>query len=194
MEENLEDALQSVIHQTIGFKEHIQIILIDGHNHTDSEEICRKYKESYPENIVYIRHENDNMIAAKNAGIKYIQGKYVNFFHADDKWSADAFRTAYDFLNQHQGEIDFAAGRMVSLEPQDEPHLLDYKFTQDQIIDITKDYDHIQLSVSSTFISSSAIKASEFETELCYDADCLFINAILLEKCRYGILKNAVYF
>ena len=44
-EEYLEEAIQSVIEQTIGFEENIQLILINDGSTDNSESICKKYQE-----------------------------------------------------------------------------------------------------------------------------------------------------
>ena len=43
-EEYLEEAIQSVIEQTIGFEENIQLILINDGSTDNSESICKKYR------------------------------------------------------------------------------------------------------------------------------------------------------
>ena len=52
-EEYLEEAIQSVIEQTIGFEENIQLILINDGSTDNSESICKKYQKKYKNNIIY---------------------------------------------------------------------------------------------------------------------------------------------
>ena len=47
----MEETIQSVIHQTIGFKKNIQIILVNDGSPDDSGKICEKYQREYPDNI-----------------------------------------------------------------------------------------------------------------------------------------------
>ena len=44
VEKYLEECIESVIHQTIGFKENIQLILVNDGSPDNSEQICLKYK------------------------------------------------------------------------------------------------------------------------------------------------------
>ena len=44
VENYLEETIQSVIHQTIGFKKNIQIILVNDGSPDDSGKICEKYQ------------------------------------------------------------------------------------------------------------------------------------------------------
>ena len=71
VEEYLENAINSVINQTIGFENNIQLILVNDGSPDNSDEICKKYKEKYPENIVYVIKENGGISSARNEGFKH---------------------------------------------------------------------------------------------------------------------------
>ena len=92
VENYLSETIESVIHQTIGFKKNIQLILVNDGSPDDSETICLKYKNKYPDNILYIKQKNSGVSAARNHALDYIEGEYVNFLDSDDKWDRDAFK------------------------------------------------------------------------------------------------------
>ena len=94
----LAETLDSVISQDIGFTEHIQVILVNDGSPDDSESICLSYQKRYPHNIVYVKQENAGVSAARNHGVKYVEGKYVNFLDADDKWAKNSFRAVFNFF------------------------------------------------------------------------------------------------
>ena len=71
-EKYLSETVDSVIAQDIGFEKHIQIILVNDGSKDRSEELCLKYREKYPDNIVYISKENGGVSSARNQGIPYI--------------------------------------------------------------------------------------------------------------------------
>ena len=52
VEKYLEESILSVINQTIGF-DNIQLILVNDGSPDNCEEICLKYREKYPNYIVY---------------------------------------------------------------------------------------------------------------------------------------------
>ena len=40
--------------------------------------------KDYPENIIYVKQKNEGVSSARNNGLKYAEGKYMNFLHIDD--------------------------------------------------------------------------------------------------------------
>ena len=53
----LRDCIESIINQSIGFK-NIQLILVDDGSSDNSLEICKNYKKNYNENIELIIKNN----------------------------------------------------------------------------------------------------------------------------------------
>ena len=194
VEDYLEETILSVVNQTMGFQKHIQMILVNDGSPDDSEEICRKYEKLYPDNVVYVKQENAGVSAARNKGMEYVKGEYVNFLDSDDKWSRNAFEDAAAFFDRYQNQIDIVAGRIQYFEKKDDYHILDYKFEEDKVVDILEDYTFIQLSMATTFIRSAALKGKAFDSRIRYGEDCILINTILLEKCKYGVMRDCVYF
>ena len=141
VEKYIEETLLSIVNQTIGFEENVQIILVNDGSTDDSEEICLKYREKYHNNIIYVKQENSGVSAARNNGMKHIEGKYVSFIDADDKWNDNVFERVYDFFEKYYDEIDMISCR-VRLFGQREGfnHPLDYKFRKNMIVDIRRLY------------------------------------------------------
>lgn len=94
VEKYLEEAILSIVNQTIGFKKNIQLILINDGSPDNSGDICKKYKTLYPENIVYVEKENGGVSAARNEAFQYVDAKYVTFLDSDDKWELSSFENA----------------------------------------------------------------------------------------------------
>lgn len=193
VEKYLEETIESVINQTIGFKENIQLILVNDGSTDNSEEICLKYKEKYPENIVYVKQENGGVSSARNKGTEYIEGKYVNFLDGDDKWSLNALEIIYDFFGKNNEDIDFVVARKKFFEAKDDFHVLDYKFEKTKIVDIFEDYKFVQMDVTSVFLKYSVTKEFMFNEKLKYGEDADYINRILLKKQKYGVIREAVH-
>lgn len=193
VEKYLEESILSVVNQDIGFMENIQLILVNDGSKDNSGEICLKYKELYPNNILYIEQENAGVSAARNYGMKYIEGEYVNFLDSDDLWPANAFSIVFNKFNKWKDKVDVIATRMKFFGAKEDYHILDYKFKKDKIIDIFEEYNYIQLSCPSAFIKSEALRGLEFDTKLKFSEDSKFMCQILIEKKKYGILSSVEY-
>ena len=131
----LEDAIKSVIRQSIGFEENIELILINDGSPDDSERICKKYLEKYPNNIVYKKKKNGGVSSARNLGFKLAHGEYINFFDGDDIWDKNAYKKGIKMLDENPS-IDLVAFRIKFFEKFTTYHHLDYKFTGNRIIDL----------------------------------------------------------
>lgn len=193
VEKYLEETILSVVNQTIGFKENIQLILINDGSKDNSYKICEKYQKMYPNNIIYKEQENYGVSAARNKGKGYIKGKYVNFLDSDDMWDLDVFDKVYNFFEQNEKDIDVVACRQKFFEAKEGYHQLDYKFDNTHIVDILQDYEEIQLSTSSSFIKAEVIKKYKYDTRLKYAEDATLMGQVLMEKSKYGILSDAIY-
>lgn len=192
VERYLAETLDSVIEQTIGFDK-IQVILVNDGSPDNSEEICLSYRDRYPDNIVYVKQENAGVSAARNNGINYIRGKYVNFLDSDDCWSKNAFKWVNAFFEKHTDEVDVVGARKKFFDAASGYHHLDYKFSSTRVIDLIANYEMIQMDVTGAFIKADAIGDHRFSEHLKYGEDAQFINSILLDKCKLGVVKGAVH-
>lgn len=189
--EYLEEMIQSILKQTIGMK-NIQLILIDDGSQDSSGEICDKYAAQYPENIKVIHKGNGGVSSARNEGLKYVKGKYINFTDADDMLEKNALEEMYQYLEKNRNKIDIVAIPM-KYYGSNGTHPLNYKFKQTRIVDLEKQYDYIQLSLSATLIKSECFKNRHFDIKLSYAEDAQLVIDILLDKMRYGIVCETSY-
>lgn len=194
VEEYLEETILSVINQTIGFEKNIQMILINDGSPDNSEEICLKYKELFPNNIVYVKQKNGGVSSARNKGLEYVEGEYVNFLDSDDFWPLDACAKVYKFFSKNKAKIDVVACMMEFFEARTGlSHPLNKKFRKgNRIIDINLEPKSIQMHNSSCFIKSEAVDL-KFNEKLKYAEDSLFVNEIIMRKEKYGVMKNVHY-
>lgn len=196
VEDYLAEALDSVINQTLDFKSNTHIILINDGSTDGSEKICLEYKEQYPDNITYIYKENGGVSSARNMGFDYIDSKYVTFLDPDDKWEETSFENAYKFFEKHYDEIDVISARIQFFEAKNNFHSLDYKFNNGtRVADLTtkEELYSVESTAATTFIKASALGDIRFDSKLKYGEDSVFINKIMLKKCKYGILREALY-
>lgn len=193
VEKYVAESIDSVINQTVGFKENIELILVNDASPDNSGEICEKYAQKYPENIKYVVQESLGVSAARNNGLSRAQGKYINFLDSDDKWEPDAFELAESFFDKY--DVNILACRMEYFDAREGfNHPLDYKFDGDRIIDITKDYNDIQMQgCTSVFYRHECLEGRQFDTTLPRSQDTAFLMRILMDEGRYGISRDIVH-
>ena len=187
----LDDSIGSLINQTCGF-EQIQLILINDGSFDDTHEVCLRYQREYPENIIYKKIEHGGVSKARNIGLKYAKGKYINFLDPDDLWDSEAFNIVLDFY-KYNTKVDLVAGRMKFFEAKNNYHLLDYKFSTTRVVNLLKDFSNIQLSASSCFFRASKIKNKKFNEKIIVGEDTRFVNTLLLNNPKLGLIREAIY-
>lgn len=195
LDKYIKEAIESIVNQTIGFEENIQIILVDDGSTDFSSNICKKYVTRYPENIKYVYQENQGASAARNTGIELAEGKYIALFDGDDIWSKDAFEKVYAYFEENYDEIDVVACRIIKFEKESGYTNLDYRFDAGtRIIDIHKDPWAIHPNVTSSFFKASAIKNHRFDTKLLFGEDAKFLAVLIAQNGKYGLLKEVLYY
>ena len=193
VEEYIEEAVNSLIQQSIGFEDHIQIILIDDGSTDGSAAICETFAYNHPDNIVYVRKENGGVSSARNEGLKHAKGKYVNFLDGDDYWEKHAFERAAAYFDSNP-EVRIISGRMVLFGKNvKKPHHMDYKYETIKCVDIMQEYDYPENSVSHLFIARDLLAGRTFDERLRFSEDLLMINQILLREKKYAMLPSSEY-
>lgn len=190
----MHETMDSLIRQTIGFKQNIQVIFVNDVSSDGSATICRAYQQQYPDNITYVElQENQGPAGARKAGIPYIQGKYINFLDSDDYWEKDAYEKAVDFLESHCEEIDLVSCRVHNFEAWSGWHALDYVFSHDRVVDILNEYDAIKTMITSVLFKSEIILQEDMDISFRYGEDAKFVTQVILRKGKYGVLRSAVF-
>ena len=192
-ENHLDETINSLLGQSFSFGSNIQLILVDDGSTDKTAEICLKYQNQYPDNIIYLHQENKGQGAARNFGLKYVKGKYINFLDSDDKFSGNTFYSVYEFFEKHYDEIDFVSVPIFFFDKAVGQHPLNYKFEEDKIIDLNKNWDYPQLSSSSAFFKKELFDNYSFKTDFVNSEDSLMINKMLIDNPIYGVVKDAIY-
>jgi glycosyltransferase involved in cell wall biosynthesis len=189
----LDEAIFSLLNQTIGFNK-IQLILVNDGSIDQTEKISLKYQKLYPNNIIYIKIDHGGLSKARNIGLDYATGRYITFLDPDDKWDSMAFNYILLFFKNNKN-IELVAARLKFFELIENYHPLDYKFFKTRIVNLTQDYNCIQLSgASSCIFKASLIKGKKYREDLSFYEDVSFINSILLFKPIMGLIREAIYY
>lgn len=194
VEQFLSEAIDSVIEQDIGFEKNIQLILVDDGSTDHSGKICDEYKAKYTKNIIVVHKENGGVSSARNEGLQYVEGKYVNFLDSDDKLSQETMKNVGAFFEQHYDDVDVVAIPIYFFDGAQGNHILNYKFKKgSRVIYLQNEYDCIQLSLSSAFIKAEYIDEICFDSRLKYAEDAKVCIKLLLKKQTLGVVKEAKY-
>lgn len=194
-EKYLDEAIGSLLSQTIGFDKHIQLILCDDGSNDSSLTICKKYAQKYPENILVLHQENRGVSAARNNGLAYAEGELVNFLDSDDKLGKNTLKEVYRFFLVHKNDADVFSVPIYFFDGAEGEHILNKKFHQGtRIVDLKKEPEDFQLSSSSSFILHSALKGICFDERLKYAEDMNLLLRILLKKEKLGVVAQGHYF
>ena len=188
VENYVKEAIDSVITQNFDFH-HVEIILVDDGSFDATAKICKHYVDKYPQNIKYFYKENGGQASARNFGIKYASGKYINFLDADDKLMENTLKNVFDFFEDNS-KIDLVAVPMYFFERQTGDHPLNYKFEETRVIDLDVCWNYPQLATNSSFFKREVFNKFQFDTNLISSEDAIMVNKLLLEKNAYGVVKD----
>lgn len=193
MESYLAEAIDSLVNQTIGFEDNLQVLLVNDGSIDNSESICKEYIGKYPDNITYIYKENGGVSDARNRGLEYAKGELVNFLDADDKLESDALEKVYCFYEKNKEEVDLISIPLCFFEGKEGDHVLNYKFTTTRVIDIFKEPTCFQMHISSSFIKLDEMRKYSFNKMLTLGEDAEVANKIILYKGKYGVVSDSRY-
>lgn len=194
VEQYLAECIDSIIGQTIGFEDSIQLILVNDGSPDNSPAICREYKKRYPTNIIYVKQQNSGVSAARNNGLQRAKGTYVAFIDSDDVLAANYFEHLLALLNSNP-TIPFAAARVKWFGAKTGYHAVDYKFTQTRIINLDEEPNNVTSLVPTILFRRNFVSKAEFDTAMTHNEDAKFIDTVLLESGvhRYGLVREALY-
>lgn len=190
------ETIESVIGQDMGFEDNIQIILVNDGSTDESEKICLDYQKRYPDNIEYVYQENAGVSTARNRGMDYVKGKYVNFLDSDDKWSPDAFSKVYQFFEEHEKEVNLVSCKQEFFEAKSGPHKLSRgrKFERSRIINILDDYQYTQFHITASFVKKEAMRLAMFDPNMKYGEDAVYVSELILDKHKYGVVAEPIHY
>ncbi len=187
----LQEAVESVLKQDIGFKENVQLILVDDGSTDKSGIMCDDYARKYSDNIIVIHKENGGSSSARNAGLPYVKGRYINFLDSDDKFTNNVLSEVYKFFIEHEEETDIVAIPMHFFDTQKGEHILNYKFKKgNRIINLYKEYNASLLAVTSSFFAYHCKESMNFDSRLVTAEDAKVILSLLYKKMKIGVVSS----
>ena len=191
----LNEALDSIVNQTIGFDK-IQVILVDDGSTDKSGDICEHFQQRYSKQTTVIHKENGGQASARNMALPYVQGQYIAMPDPDDKLKTDALEKVRRFLDRNQ-DVDVCAIPIELFGNASGPHILNYKFEKGTRVVNLLDHvnmDCIQLSAASSFFRTSSAQNVRFDTALYQAEDAKFLLEMLMKKPILGLVAGTAYY
>lgn len=163
VEEYLEEALESVINQTL---KDIEIIIINDGSTDKSFEIVKEYAIK-DKRIKIINQKNQGQSIARNRGIEIAKGKYIYFMDSDDYIALETLEICYKKCEEYELE-------MICFDAFPFSNMLNFKY------DI-KNYDR-------SFIETNRIFSGREFTNL-----CLKNKRNIVQPCLYFFKREILY-
>lgn len=204
VEPYLDEFIQSLVHQTLDFKNNIELILVDDGSTDHTSDIIQKWVTAYPENIRYFHQDHEGQASARNLGLQYVSSPWVTFIDPDDFLDCFYFEAVDRAIQSNLNRICLVSTNTIFFHEHllgfVDSHPLNYRYAKTQEIRTTKDLDdYILLSVATSFFRTELICSNKCILNIkCkpHFEDALFLNQYLAfcQKEKVIFLKNAKYY
>ena len=196
-EKYLEKAVDSIINQTLSFKDNVVIHLIDDSSSDGSLELCNKYKEQYPDNFIVTHfEENQGVSAVRNYGIKMCKHEknvIVGFVDSDDYLDNKALETVWNFFENHK-DIQLVTSEIYHFGARNDEHKSNWRFEEREVVNIKEDFNYPQYYIGGVFLKDKALRSLKFDVNMDFWEDAMAINKVILKLGKYGLAKGAIYY
>lgn len=191
-ERHLLSGIDSLKQQTIGF-DHLQVILINDGSTDRSMEICQQLADQY-KNIIFVNQENKGVSAARNAGIRKADGKYIFFLDADDCLEKDTIRSVTLFFDSIEEDVDLVTypiethydGTVLA------PHFR-YRVLKESGVYSLRQYAYIGQTTMNIAVRNHFEKNILFDEEQTFSEDQSYCCNVLKKSLKMGYCKDGKY-
>lgn len=166
VEKYLDAFFESLVGQTLPFKNHIELVMVDDGSTDRSPRIIERWRKKYPKNIVYLRKENGGISTARNAGLAAISHDWFTFIDPDDFVSPDFFARADETIRRHGAERVAAVSQnvvhyMETTGAESDGHPLRYRFQRgERAVTAAAPGSDIQITVCGAFWRRDIVAAN----------------------------------
>jgi len=107
IEKYLENTLNSILNQSIGF-ENLEVILVDDNSTDGTKAIIEKYVSKYANfKTIYLRENSGLPGKPRNIGLEKATSDYIMFMDHDDSYSVDACEVLYNKITEENVDMVF---------------------------------------------------------------------------------------
>ncbi|MDO0952355.1 glycosyltransferase family A protein [Mammaliicoccus sciuri] len=174
-----------------------EIIIINDGSTDDTKELLDSYKNN--NHFEIINQSNKGISTARNMGISLVSedSNYVVFIDDSDTVKKNFFRKINEFFTNNQ-DIDIVATPLIRTNKHlFKQHSLNYRFHSDmKVVNIHKDYKYIHFHIGGIAFRKEIFKNEHyrFDENLNFWEDAKFINNLLLDKEKYGLINDTAYY
>ena len=191
----LDEAVRSVLAQSIGFEKCVQLILVDDGSTDDTFSLSERYADAYPDNVILIKKQNGGVSSARNVGLRFATGKYLNFLDSDDKFSENALESVARFFSAHEEKTDVVAIKTELFGAKQGDTWFNAKFRKGtRLIDLWKEPQIYLNSTNCTFFHKRILNQLHFDERLSIAEDLKVVNLALMNKWTLGVVAESTYF
>ncbi|OIP71111.1 MAG: hypothetical protein AUK43_07050 [Oscillatoriales cyanobacterium CG2_30_40_61] len=98
--------LENLVNQTLFKQGKLEVIVVDSGSQENEREIVSRFKQQYPDSIIYIKtEEKEPIYQAWNRGIAIARGEYITNQNTDDRLKLNALERLSNYLDQHSEVI-----------------------------------------------------------------------------------------
>src|SRR5690554_507964 len=212
VEAYIDDFFSSLMQQTVGFRESIEVIVVDDGSKDDTLLKARDWERRYPDNIKVITQKNSGPAEARNAGLQYVQHDWVTFTDPDDMLSQDYFQNVDIGIcrNLKSGlQVDMVACNVLMYNDENYKirgdHPLNRSFVRgERLVSYAIDlHDDLKLQAASCVFNTEIVKSKEvaFPDVRPSFEDAMFVafylinsgsgNTLFLPSSRYFYRKRS---
>lgn len=187
---HLDYTVQSVLNQTMDFKENVQLILIDCASDDESYEIALGFEKQFPDNILVLSNETSSIADGRNMGFEYSNSEYVNFLDSRDYLDENALSEIHNAIQETGEGIICLPVAVFTNEESYSPRT----YEKTGLIDIDKTPGFFLRFIYSAFIKRELLTDIAFDSRIVDAEEMMFANQLLLANGSYVLLNNGIYY
>ncbi|GGB87204.1 glycosyltransferase family 2 protein [Staphylococcus nepalensis] len=193
-EKSIEKTLNNILKKLLHTSD--EIIVVNDGSTDNTLKTLEKY--SYNSQVKIISQPNAGVSAARNTGIRNLSenSKFVTFVDDSDGLSKNFFEEVLSFFNKYNNVEIISTPIKLVKDNKIYEQSLNYRFyTNKKIINILNDFKYIQYHIGGMVFKSKIFNMNLylFDEQVNYWEDAKFINMLLLDKKKYGLVKNVSY-
>jgi len=183
-EARISRAIDSALAQTL---ENVEVIVVDDGSSDGTPEVLRRYEGK----ITVVRQENQDVSAARNAGIRVARGKYLCFLDSDDTFMPEKAAVQAAFMEAHPDVAVTYCG-WLDIDASDGKLLRDFSRARQETDPKTSPFPPDFAPIAGLVRADQARKVGGFDEELSSAEDTHFWWKLWAEGCTFRRVSGAL--